>query len=479
MSEILKIKMPRALLEASAAAVIQSASECGQKIGVACSGGADSVCALLWVAEVFAKNRANVFVLHFNHRERLAAKDDCEFVENLANRLGVNFVTAAPDKVPEKITENALRKMRIGFLLENSARLGLAAIVQGHNSGDVAETLIMRLMRGAGTAGMSAPRPLSHFKGALFARPLLNLAKADIKKILSEAKIVWREDETNSSADFLRNRIRAEVVPQLDKLCAGSFANGALRSRSLFAEDCDFIDKIFAREIITANPSLDLSNVENPPRLLLLPEAYRADAAFVRRSVEKLLSINSVLTGVRSGCIDSFVNDAIAKGAARAHIGENSEIFFDGKSVRIEKSPEKFAGKFILKLGKNLFPDGRAINVKKVSLTQARFESIKKGDNDDSVRAYIDLLATGGTVDKTLIARGKLDGDRYPPLGSRSPKKLKEIFNAKKIPLWKRKSAIIVCNSKGDILWSPGLPPSNFYKVANSHSVIELTFEDF
>ena len=76
-------------------------------------------------------------------------------------------------------------------------------------------------------------------------------------------------------------------------------------------------------------------------------------------------------------------------------------------------------------------------------------------------------------------ARRERAGDRYPPLGSRSPKKLKDIFNAKKIPVWKRKWAFVVCNLRGDILWSPGLPPSELFKAAGSRSVIELTCENF
>lgn len=124
----------------------------------------------------------NLFVLHFNHRERVAADSDAEFVGGLARSLGAEFVLGAAESAPERISEDALRKMRLAFFASKSAELGLSAIVQGHNSGDVAETLVMRLMRGSGSEGMSAPRPLSHFRGALFARPLLRMSKAEIKK---------------------------------------------------------------------------------------------------------------------------------------------------------------------------------------------------------------------------------------------------------------------------------------------------------
>lgn len=335
-------KIPRALLEPSAALAVEGAAARGGRVGVACSGGADSVCALMWAASVFRGRGKNLFVLHFNHRERVAADSDAAFVGGLARSLGAEFVLGAAESAPERISEDALRKMRLAFFASKSAELGLSAIVQGHNSGDVAETLVMRLMRGSGSEGMSAPRPLSHFRGALFARPLLRMSKAEIKKILSDAKAEWREDETNSSPDFLRNRLRAEIIPAIDALCPGEFAGSALRSRALFQEDSDFAEKVFGREIAAANPRLELSNSGNPPRKLLIPREFASDPAFVRRAAAKLLSLNSLAGKARSGCADSFVWAAVSKGFARVCVGGGLEMFFDGSSVRLEKPRNPF-----------------------------------------------------------------------------------------------------------------------------------------
>ena len=249
MQKNIRFKIPKNALEKSAAKEVCRIAESGGKIGVACSGGADSVCALMWVAGVFSNNKKNVYVLHFNHRERAAADSDAEFVGAVAKALGANFILGKAATPPKKITEDSLRRLRLGFVAEQSAELGLSAVVQGHNSGDVAETLVMRLMRGAGAAGMSAPRPVSHFRGAVLVRPLLRLSKTDIKNLLRDAKIDWREDETNASADFLRNRLRAEIIPAIDSLCAGGFSSSALRSRAQFQEDSDFIEKVFEKAL--------------------------------------------------------------------------------------------------------------------------------------------------------------------------------------------------------------------------------------
>ena len=79
MQKNIRFKIPKNALEKSAAKEVCRIAESGGKIGVACSGGADSVCALMWVAGVFSKNKKNVYVLHFNHRERAAADSDAEF----------------------------------------------------------------------------------------------------------------------------------------------------------------------------------------------------------------------------------------------------------------------------------------------------------------------------------------------------------------------------------------------------------------
>lgn len=479
MQKNIRFKIPKNALEKSAAKEVCRIAESGGKIGVACSGGADSVCALMWVAGVFSKNKKNVYVLHFNHRERAAADSDAEFVGAVAKKLGANFILGKAETPPKKITEDSLRRLRLGFVAEQSAELGLSAVVQGHNSGDVAETLVMRLMRGAGTAGMSAPRPVSHFRGAVLVRPLLRLSKTDIKNLLRDAKIEWREDETNASADFLRNRLRSEIIPAVDALCAGGFSSSALRSRAQFQEDSDFIEKVFERALAEANPNLEVSPSHLPPKVLRLPDGLARESPILRRAATKLLALNSLAAEVRAGCVDAFVSDAAESGFARASVGMGLEMFFSEGELRIESAREDSEWSTVLKSGKNRLPNGEMLRVEKISLTRARFESIKNGENDDNVRAYIDLSATGGLVDGALVARTRRPGDCYVPLGSHSSKKLKEMFNAKKIPIWKRKAAFVVCNAGNNILWSPGLPPSELFKVENSRSVIELTFENF
>ena len=113
--------------------------------------------------------------------------------------------------------------------------------------------------------------------------------------------------------------------------------------------------------------------------------------------------------------------------------------------------------------------------VKKITLSDDKKSQILAGDNDDSRTVYLDVSCFGDIKRDTLTVRTRRDGDAYTPLGGTSPKKLKELFSAKKLPLSQRKSAIVVCNCRGEILWTPSVAPADKYKITNSRVAIELT----
>ena len=210
-------------------------------LAAAIQGGADSVCALMWVAGVFSNNKKNVYVLHFNHRERAAADSDAEFVGAVAKALGANFILGKAATPPKKITEDSLRRLRLGFVAEQSAELGLSAVVQGHNSGDVAETLVMRLMRGSGTdglAGMSFSRTDEY--GNKIIRPLLTVRKKDIEEYCRENGLNPCIDHTNGDTEYTRNRVRHLLIPFMAENFNENIGDAVFRLSLSAAEDRDY-----------------------------------------------------------------------------------------------------------------------------------------------------------------------------------------------------------------------------------------------
>ena len=190
-----------------------------RRIGLAVSGGADSVALLALMADLRASHGFEAVVLHVDHGLRPDSPDDARFVESLAERYGMPF-HAMRTRVRRRRGESlemAARRVRLAFFARMTASLGLDAIATGHHADDVAETFIMRLARGAGPDGLAGLKPVSHVDGVTFIRPLLNVRDADLRRFLEERGIAWREDSTNADTSIPRNNVRHVILPFLRK----------------------------------------------------------------------------------------------------------------------------------------------------------------------------------------------------------------------------------------------------------------------
>ena len=199
--------------------------EKGDRVLVALSGGPDSVCMLNILDELRAEFSFDLCVAHFDHKLRPAAEQDVEFARNTAERMGVVFLTGSDDvrafAEEQKLSiEDAARRLRYEFLLRSALSLGAGKVAVGHNADDQAETVLMRLIRGSGPrglAGIPPTRPLVKGGGPKIIRPLIDVWRADIMGHLDTRGLEFCKDETNDSTEFLRNKIRLELIPGLEK----------------------------------------------------------------------------------------------------------------------------------------------------------------------------------------------------------------------------------------------------------------------
>jgi tRNA(Ile)-lysidine synthase len=199
---------------------------------VAVSGGADSTALLLGLVAL-APPPARLVVAHAEHDLRVTAGADREFVTLLAGRLGLTYVCRrlavrdADDPTGEGIEARA-RRLRYRFLEEVAHEHGARHVLVAHTADDQAETILHRILRGtgpAGLAGMPAARQLCDGVGLL--RPLLAVDRSDVREFLVAEAEAWREDESNTDVRFARNFLRHEV---LARCMAGPYpaAAGAL-----------------------------------------------------------------------------------------------------------------------------------------------------------------------------------------------------------------------------------------------------------
>src|SRR5580700_2848625 len=176
----------------------------GARVIVAVSGGADSVCLLHVLTELFPTSVAGV--AHFNHHWRPAASNEDErFVAALASQLTLPFFKAEATPSQGNREQEARRARREFF-----ASLG-STVALGHTRDDQAETVLFRFLRGSGLAGLSGILPV----GNGIIRPLIDVTRAEVEQYLRTRNIPWREDATNQDLSFARNRIRHDLLPQL------------------------------------------------------------------------------------------------------------------------------------------------------------------------------------------------------------------------------------------------------------------------
>lgn len=234
-----------------------------EPILVALSGGADSVFLLHKLSEYAAEHSTPIYCAHLNHMIRGDEADrDQTFCRELCERLGVPFFTEKID-VPTHASEHgmsmeaAARDARYGFLYRIMKQEGIKLLATAHNADDNAETMLFNLARGTGILGMCGISPSR--KGGndgkfTVIRPIINFEKSYILKYCKANGIDFVTDSTNSDTDYSRNRIRANVIPEMRLICP-TLTRSARRLADSAREDSEFLEQT-ARDLVCQSEGL-------------------------------------------------------------------------------------------------------------------------------------------------------------------------------------------------------------------------------
>lgn len=191
----------------------------GQTLVLGVSGGADSVVLAHVVDELRHELSVTLHMAHFNHRLRRGSDRDQKFVERLAAQLnipltiGVRRGKALSGKVPEE----RARQWRFKFFAGVVRCLNADAVVLAHTQNDVAETVLMRMLRGSGLYGLRAILPERRIEGVKVIRPLMEVTRNEVEAYIRRRKLGHCTDETNVRTDYLRNKVRLELLPLLGR----------------------------------------------------------------------------------------------------------------------------------------------------------------------------------------------------------------------------------------------------------------------
>jgi len=448
----------------------------GDKLVVAVSGGADSVCLLHILAQWQRELGVELHVAHLNHQLRGAESDsDASYVSDLAHKLGVpatierRDVAAYRDQKGGSL-EEAAREVRYSFLAEVTRGIGTSKVVVGHARDDHIETVMMHLLRGVGTAGLRGLQPRSVLQysengGQLeVVRPLLEVTRQETLDYCQRYNLAPRSDSSNVSFSFLRNRIRLELLPMLRSYNPG-VDKALLRLADIAGDDISFIEEqasLLWKELAREEGDviyLDISKMVTSPRAM--------QRQIFRRAVKQL---RGNLKDVEADHIEAMM-DFLSKSAGK------KMCLPDGLTLSTEY------GRLVLASPQaSICPLPPLKGISNINIPgetdlpgwRVRADIIQEVVGDDNgLVASFDLDKVG----KELTVRRRRPGDRFQPLGMGQTKKLQDFMVDSRIPRSWRDRVPLICSPK-QILWVVGWRIDDRVKVTeNTKEILRLQFE--
>jgi tRNA(Ile)-lysidine synthase len=445
-------------------------------MGVAVSGGADSVVLLHILHQLSAQLKIEPVVLHVNHQLRGAESNaDEHFVRSLAQSLGLHvLVEQAP--LGEGNLEQAARTARRTFFKSAMERGVVTRVALGHTKTDQTETVLFRLLRGTGLTGLAGMRIVNHDG---FIRPLLTTGRNEVREWAQSEGIAWREDSSNDDLRFSRNRLRLEVIPQLAKtfnnnleeVLAGT-ANVAQAEEDYWAEQIEPIYSLMGKRThfglifdVSELKTLHLAVQRRLIRRALL--ALRGNLrAIDLRHIEAILNLcktehghdRVIIPGVdvtRSfGKLRLTVPECIDKSPRRHYylelvLGQEQELPFHAGWIYVNftKRPTSFCANF-------------------------------KGERDFTAEVVeLDGEALSGTlIPRRLYVRNWEPGDEFQRVGHKSCEKIKTLFQEHRVSIWERRHWPVVV-AGDEIVWVRSFGTAAKFAVSpSSRQVVRLVY---
>ena len=270
---------------------------------------------------------------HLNHGLRPSAGRDEAFCREFAARVGLPIVIDRVDvrsyaEAQGLSIEDAARRLRYDFLERTASSVGGDRIAVGHTQDDQAETLLLKLMRGAGLTGLGGIYP----KRDRVIRPLLDLSRDDLRAYLTGIGERWIDDESNEDLDIPRNRVRHRVLPELERAAGGPVRPAIARAAAVIREDAQWLDELSRQHLAGAavetdhGLELDLDKLrEAPPpvRRRMLLDAMRGRAGGREVGLEHVEAVLALLRGGQGG---------VDVPGSRVEIGRGKLVFVQQKS---------------------------------------------------------------------------------------------------------------------------------------------------
>jgi tRNA(Ile)-lysidine synthase len=436
----------------------------GDRVGVAVSGGADSVALLRLLLDLRKELGVVLSVVHFNHKLRGAESDeDQQFVAELTRRHKLPLNRESGDVASHAAErhlsqEAAARDLRYAFFRQLLLSRAVNRIATAHTLDDQAETVLLRLVRGSGTRGLSGIYPQLSVASSQFSvsrlekpessiiRPLLGTRRRDLEAYLAVLGQGWREDRSNRDLRHARNRVRHGILPRLERNL-----NPAVREAlAETAEIARAEEEYWQREIKQVLPQAWTTGAQPVSGTLKTAVLTRLPLALQRRVVRAAGESLGLRLEFRH--VEEVLE--VASGHARA---AKSAVLPHGWTVSRHKNEVRFtlSGAVAVKNSdyEYLLPIPGQIEVPEAA---ARFEAVLVPSGTQAGYNPEHLLEPA-LLAKELHVRNWRAGDRFWPAHTKTPKKIKELLQERQITGPERKLWPVVV-SRSEIVWVRGFP---------------------
>ncbi|MBI3400977.1 MAG: tRNA lysidine(34) synthetase TilS [Acidobacteria bacterium] len=429
------------------------------RVLAAVSGGSDSVALAHVLRDLDAAGDLRLSgLVHFNHQLRASAVDDERLAAGVARSLNVPVIVdrvdvAARARSEHRSIEDAARASRYEFFERARVEAGADVVALGHTRDDQAETVLLRLVRGAGPRGLSGMHP----RHGHVVRPLLGCRRHDLREWLEQRQIPFIDDESNQDVTIPRNRVRAELLPLIETRFNPSVVD-------VLADEAELAREVWAwmeGECDRFGPALDVERLRAAPRALARLVVWRA------------------LNGASGGRPISFNHvDAALRLIAHA----DATVDLPGQRV------QRIGPRIVLTpRAANAVPAGKIETLFQYPLsipgevTLPEVECVVSAETvageSGAVLAAGPLSATPGSgrhamvrrdlCGESLVVRNRRPGDRFKPIGLGGQKKLQDLFVDRKVARRDRDDVPIVTDETGRIVWVAGYGIDEAFRVTD------------
>lgn len=474
----------------------------GSRLLVGVSGGADSV-ALVYVVHDLACNWGlHLRLLHVNHSLRGAESDaDERFVKTLATKLSLPVICErlklqASKRCRDTSLEDRCRQERYRCYLKYARRYRVDGIVLAHHKDDLAETMLMRMLRGAGIHGLHGFLPKSSYQGVMILRPFYNVTRHEIQDFLESKSICWREDSSNRDMRFLRNKVRIKLIPLLQKEFNPAIVDTLARMAHIMRIEDQYLEfqakLVFEQHVMRGSkdvlcfPAKVFHSVDPALSQRLLRLAYieisgqpygpehthveTLSKAILANETGQLLKCSHNILVYVSYYHVIFARITVARETHKQALLcrlfdllkknmllETVQPLLSLRTQTITVSRSAFH-----RLNKHVVHhlNGWQISLKRVRNTSSLLKRVSRQANAAPLIQYYDMDG----IHFPLLIRSRRDGDRFQPFGSTGTQRLKQFFINMKIPLYLRDHIPLLCD-KRQILWIMGVRRGNAGRI--------------